>query len=69
MIEFKKYIADQLIGQTLRFKCDCIFPLDKVGTIRDWEIISNEIIFSVDVGGKIIKLGENHPNLIVESVS
>lgn len=55
-----------MIGKTLHFKCECIFPLDKMGTIKDWEIINNEIIFLVDVGSKIVKLGENHPNLYVE---
>ena len=66
MTKFKEYIADQMIGKTLHFKCGCLFPLDKSGTIRDWEIINNEIIFLIDVGGKIIRLGENHPNLYVE---
>jgi hypothetical protein len=29
------------------------------------EIVNNEIIFLVDVGGKIIKIGENHPNMYI----
>jgi hypothetical protein len=65
MEQFKQYIAKQLIGKRLHFKCDCIFPIDKIGTVVDYEIISNEIIFIIDVGGKVIKLGENHPNLYV----
>lgn len=69
MTDFKNYLAQQLKGKTLHFKCECIFPFDKVGTIKDWEIVNNEIIFLVDVGGKIIKLGENHPNLQVENLS
>ena len=63
---FKDYIAQSLKGRNLRFKCDCIVPLDVIGTIKDYEIISGEIIFIVDVKGKIIKIGENHPNLYVE---
>ena len=66
MVKFKEYIARQLIGKTLHFKCDCIFGLDHTCTIKDFEIISNEIIFIVDVGGKILRVGENHPNLYVE---
>jgi hypothetical protein len=66
MIEFKKYIAEQIIGKTLHFKCDCLFPLDHVGIIYDYEIKNNEIIFIVNVDGKPIKIGENHPNLYIE---
>ena len=65
---FKSYIAESLIGKKLHFKCECIFPIDKIGTIVDYKIVSNEIVFMVDVGGKIISLGENHPNLYVESL-
>ena len=65
MVKFKDYIAKQLIGKKLHFKCDCLFPLDHTGTIKDYEIVNSEIIYIVDVGGKIIKIGENHPNLQV----
>lgn len=65
MISFKDYIAKEFIGRLVHFKCDCLFPLDHVGMIKDYEINSNEIVFIVDVGGKIIKIGENHPNLQV----
>lgn len=65
MVKFKDYIAKQLIGKKLHFKCDCLFPLDHTGTIKDYEIVNNEIIYIVDVEGKIIKIGENHPNLQV----
>ena len=65
MISFKDYIAREFIGRQVHFKCDCLFPLDHVGMIKDYEINSNEIVFIVDVGGKIIKIGENHPNLQV----
>jgi hypothetical protein len=67
MILFKTYIAQQLIGKKLQFKCDCIIPMDVVGIIKNFEISKNEIIFIVDVDGKLIKIGENHPNLYVKS--
>lgn len=66
MDSFKKYIAKQLVDKTLHFKCDCLIPLDHTGTIIGYEISDNEILFVVNVGGKIIKIGENHPNLQVE---
>ena len=65
MIGFKDYIAKEFIGRKLYFKCDCLFRLDHVGIIKDYEIINNEIVFIVDINGKIIKIGENHPNLQV----
>ena len=66
MIEFKRYIASQIIGKKLRFQCDCIMKMDIAGTVVDYELISNEIVFSVDVNSKIIKIGENHPDLYIK---
>ena len=68
MIEFKKYIAEQLIGKKIHFKCECLFPINHIGVIKDYEIIQNEIIFVVDLDGKVVKIGENHPNLLVKAV-
>lgn len=65
MIEFKRYIASQLIGHKIRFKCECLFPMDHIGVVKDYEIIANEIIFLVDIDGKLIRIGENHPNMMV----
>lgn len=39
--------------------------LDVVGIVVDYEIKDNELVFLVDVNGKIIHIGENHPNLMV----
>ena len=66
MTPFKSYIANSLLGKRLLFKCDCLLGLDHVGIIKDFEMISNEIIFIVDVDGRIVRIGENHPNLYVE---
>lgn len=66
MDPFKHYIAQNMIGKSLYFKCDCIVPLDITGRIIDYEIVDNEIMFVVDVPGhNPIKIGENHPNLSV----
>lgn len=69
MVKFKQYVGDQLKGHKLRFYCDCSFGMDVVGTIVDYDIIQGELILSVDVKGKIIKIGENHPGLEVERTS
>ena len=66
MLPFKSYIAKSLIGKQLHFKCDCLLGLDRIGIIKDFEIVTNEIVFIVDVNGKIVRIGENHPNLYVE---
>ena len=68
MKPFKKYIAEEFIGKKLHFECDCIFPLNHSGTIIDYEISHDEILFVVDINGKLIKIGENHPNLLVKSI-
>lgn len=68
MIDFKKYIASKLLGQKLHFNCDCLIGIDVVGTVVDYEIYRDEIIFLIDVDGKIIKIGENHPHMRVASM-
>lgn len=62
---FKDYLATQILNKKLRFVCDCLIPLNHEGVVVDYEINNNEIIFIVDIGGKVIKIGENHPNLQV----
>lgn len=68
MFDFKNYIARQFIGKKLHFKCDCMIGINVEGRIVDYEISNNEIIFFVDVNGKIIKIGENHPNMLVKEL-
>ena len=65
MIPIKQYIAQQMIDQTFRFKCECLMPFDVVGRITDYEIAESEIIFTVDVRGKLMQIGTNHPKLYI----
>lgn len=67
-MELKNYLAEQLKGKRLHFSCNCLFPFDFVGVVKDYFIQNNEIVFNVDKDGKIIKIGENHPNLFIEDV-
>lgn len=65
-IGFKDYIAQQLIGKKLHFMCECLMPFDiESSKIIDYELKNNEIIFLVDTGKKIMRIGENHPKLFV----
>lgn len=65
---FKDYIATEMIGKKLHFKCGCLVPLDHDGIIVGYSISSNEIVFDVEVDGKIINIGENHPDLKVVEI-
>ena len=66
MEQFKAYVAKQLVGTSLRFKCDCVFPMDIEGIIKDYEIVDGEIIFKVLTDNKIISIGLNHPKMMVK---
>lgn len=64
----KKYIGDMFIGKSYHFKCDCIIPLDIIGTVVDYEISNNEIILLVQHNSKIVHVGLNAPSLLIEEV-
>ena len=66
MKPFKELIAEQLLYKRVHCKCDCIFSMDFFGYIKDYEIVNNEIVFIIDNKGKIVKIGENHPNMYIE---
>lgn len=68
MIPIKQYMAEQMVGKTFHFKCDCLMSLDIIGRVVDYEIAETETIFTVDVRGKLIPIGTNHPKLSVELV-
>ena len=68
MIPIKQYMARLLVGQTLHFKCDCLMTFDIIGKVVDYEVKENETIFTVDVKGKLIPIGTNHPKLTVELI-
>ena len=65
MIPIKQYMAEQMMGKTFHFKCDCLMAFDLVGRIVDYEVKENETIFTVDVNGKLIPIGTNHPKLSI----
>lgn len=68
MTNFKDYIGEQMKGKKLHFKCDCLFPFDTIGVIRSYAIENQELVFTVEVEGKTIKISENHPKLKVEEL-
>ncbi len=66
MIPIKQYMAELMVGKTFHFKCECLMAFDLVGRIVDYEVKENETIFTVDVNGKLISIGTNHPKLSIE---
>jgi hypothetical protein len=63
---YKDFIKQQFIGKTVRFTSNCIVKLDVKGTVVDTEHVGSEIIYIVDVGGKLVKIGENTSKLCIE---
>lgn len=59
-------MAELMVGKTFHFKCECLMAFDLVGHIVDYEVKENETIFTVDVNGKLIPIGTNHPKLSIE---
>lgn len=68
MIPIKQYIAEQFLGNTYRFKCDCLLSLDIEGEVVDWSESGGEIILYVMYNGKSIPISLNHPNLKIERI-
>lgn len=62
-MNIKDYLAKQLLNETFRFKCNCLVSFDIIGKVVDYEIVNNEIVFIINSNNKMIKIGENHPNL------
>ena len=60
------YIGKMFVGKKLHLKCDCTFPLDVTGVCVGYSISSNEVLLALDINGKIVKFGENHPKLQIE---
>lgn len=64
MTKYKQYVGDTLLNRKVHLTCDCIIGLDVVGTIINYEIVSNEIVYLLATDdGKLIRVGENTPDL------
>ena len=68
MIPIKQYIANMFIGKKFHFKCDCLIPIDVIGTVVDSDISKHEIILYVNVDNKVIHIGLNTPSLTIENI-
>lgn len=69
MIPIKSYMADSLVGKKLHFKCNCLLNIDVVGIVKGWSLYQGEIVWDVYTDkGRLIRIGENHPNMNIEEV-
>lgn len=68
MVSYKEFVAKQFLNKTVRFKCDCIIPLDVTGKVINFYLEKNEIIYIIESNNKIIKIGENTPNLMMSFI-
>ena len=68
MVSYKEFVAKQFLNKNIRFKCDCIIPLDITGKVINFYLEKNEIIYIIESNNKIIKIGENTPNLMVSFI-
>lgn len=65
---YKSYVGDLFKGKQVHVFCDCVIKLDVRGRVVDYTISGTEIIYLVDTGERIIKIGENTPKLKIELI-
>ena len=63
---YKDYIQSLFIDRRVRFTSDCIVELDITGTVVGVEHSGSELIYLVNTGARIVKIGENTSKLTVE---
>lgn len=63
---YKDYIRSQFLGKKVRFTSDCIVKMDITGTVVGVDHSGSELIYLVNTGTRIVKIGENTSKLTVE---
>lgn len=65
---YKDYIRSLFIGKTVRFTSDCIVKVDITGTVIGVEQSGQELIYLVNTGNRIVRIGENTNKLMIEFI-
>ncbi len=65
---YKDYIRSLFVGKNVRFTSDCIVKLDISGTVVGVEHSGSELIYLVNTGTRIVKVGENTSKLTVDFI-
>lgn len=68
MVSYKDFIKRQFMGKKVRFVSDCIIKIDVEGTVIGTEQSGSEILYIVDTGSHIVKIGENTSKLKIEFI-
>jgi hypothetical protein len=63
---YKDWVRNSLIGKKVHFMADCIIKLDVIGIVIGTEMSGSEIIYKVDTGSRVLRIGENTTKLCVE---
>lgn len=63
---YKDYIKSLFLNKKVRFTSDCIVKIDITGTVIGVDHVGSELLFLVNTGNKIVKIGENTSKLNVE---
>ena len=63
---YKDYIQSLFIDRKVRFTSECIVKLDITGTVVGVEHSGSELIYLVNTGTRIVKIGENTSKLTIE---
>lgn len=63
---YKDYIKSLFLNKKVRFTSDCIVKIDIIGTVIGVDHVGSELLFLVNTGNKIVKIGENTSKLNVE---
>ena len=65
---YKDYIRSLFVGKNVRFTSYCIVKLDISGTVVGVEHSGSELIYLVNTGTRIVKVGENTSKLTVDFI-
>jgi len=68
MLYYKDYIKSQFMNKKVRFTSDCIVKLDITGTVVGVDHVGSELMFLVNTGSRIVKIGENTSKLMIEFI-
>ena len=68
MLYYKDYIKSQFMNKKVRFISDCIVKLDITGTVVGVDHVGSELMFLVNTGSRIVKIGENTSKLMIEFI-
>lgn len=63
---YKDYIKELFLHRRVHFVADCIVKIDITGMVVDVENSGSELIYVVDIGNRLVKIGENTSKLRVE---